>query len=93
VFGQINRRIHVIYPAAHTENQNIYIDMPQNFAATRPVNPPGAEPKITAELLWKGLERKARDPKTFIPAVTSCEVLKDEGNKASLFPSSARAMQ
>ena len=67
--------------------------MPQNFAVTRPVNPPGAEPKITAELLWKGLERKARDPKTFIPAVTSCEVLKDEGNKASLFPSSARAMQ
>jgi hypothetical protein len=32
------------------------------FAATRPVNPPGIEPIITEEQLWKGLEFKARNP-------------------------------
>ncbi|KAJ7848646.1 pectin lyase fold/virulence factor [Mycena olivaceomarginata] len=39
--------------------------MPYAFAATRPVNPPGAEPVLTEEQLWKGLEYKARNPGQF----------------------------
>ncbi|KAJ7637304.1 DUF1857-domain-containing protein [Mycena polygramma] len=36
--------------------------MPSSFAVTRPVNPPGVEPIISEEQLWKGLEYKARNP-------------------------------
>lgn len=32
------------------------------IAATRPVNPPGVEPVITEEQLWKGIEYKLRHP-------------------------------
>ncbi|KAJ7487886.1 DUF1857-domain-containing protein [Mycena latifolia] len=51
------------------------------FAVTRPVNPPGAEPVITEEQLWKGLEHKARNPSAFIPMISSCKVIVDEGKK------------
>ncbi|KAF7350310.1 DUF1857-domain-containing protein [Mycena venus] len=51
------------------------------FAATRPVNPPGVEPVITEEQLWKALEHKARNPAAFVPMITSCKVTVDEGNK------------
>ncbi|KAJ7096629.1 DUF1857-domain-containing protein [Mycena belliarum] len=51
------------------------------FAVTRPVNPPGAEPAITEEQLWKGLQYKARYPSAFVPMITSCKVVSDEGNK------------
>ncbi|KAJ7274879.1 DUF1857-domain-containing protein [Mycena rebaudengoi] len=49
------------------------------FAATRPVNPPGIEPIITEEQLWKGLEFKARNPQAFVPMITSCVVTSDSG--------------
>ncbi|KAG6820389.1 hypothetical protein H0H93_001159 [Arthromyces matolae] len=50
-----------------------------SFAASRRVNPPGATPLLTEEQVWKGLGIKARDPKTFVPIITSCEVLSDDG--------------
>ena len=55
--------------------------MSKNFAATRPVNPPGIEPKITIEQLWAAFEKKARDPKAFIPHIVSFSVVEDSGNK------------
>lgn len=55
--------------------------MPKNFAASRPVNPPGVEPKITIEQLWSGLAKKARNPKDYIPGVVSVSVLEDSGDK------------
>ncbi|KAJ6571584.1 hypothetical protein B0H19DRAFT_1130402 [Mycena capillaripes] len=51
------------------------------FAATRPVNPPGVEPVITEEQLWKGLEYKARNPSAFVPMISSCKVTVDDGKK------------
>ncbi|KAJ7603566.1 DUF1857-domain-containing protein [Roridomyces roridus] len=55
--------------------------MPHSFAVTRPVNPPGVEPVITEEQLWKALEIKARKPSAFVPIITSCKVTVDNGNK------------
>ncbi|KAG6841517.1 hypothetical protein C0991_010131 [Blastosporella zonata] len=52
-----------------------------SFAASRPVNPPGVTPVLTEEQLWKGLGIKARQPKKFVPMISSCEVLSDDGNK------------
>jgi len=55
--------------------------MPKPFAATRPVNPPGIEPKITIEQLWAGIVKKARDPKDFVPNVISSSIIEDSGDK------------
>ncbi|KAJ7310712.1 DUF1857-domain-containing protein [Mycena albidolilacea] len=55
--------------------------MSYSFAVTRPVNPPGVEPVITEEQLWKTLEYKARNPSAFVPMISSCKVTLDEGNK------------
>ncbi|KAJ7053311.1 DUF1857-domain-containing protein [Mycena amicta] len=55
--------------------------MPHAFAATRPVNPPGVEPVITEEQLWKALEYKARNPQAFVPMIISCKVTVDDGKK------------
>ncbi|KAJ7135853.1 hypothetical protein C8R44DRAFT_869550 [Mycena epipterygia] len=51
------------------------------FAATRLVNPPGVEPVITEEQMFKGLEYKARNPAGFIPMISSSKTTSDEGNK------------
>lgn len=53
------------------------------FAATRPINPPGASPVLTEEQVWKALEFKARNPQAFVPMISSCKVVKDEGSKVS----------
>ncbi|KAF7289821.1 DUF1857-domain-containing protein [Mycena indigotica] len=56
--------------------------MPPAFAATRPVNPPGASPVITEEQLWKGLEYRARKPQHFaVPMLASAKVTVDDGKK------------
>jgi len=52
-----------------------------SFAVSRLVNPPGASPVLTAEQVWKGYEIKVRKPQTFLPPVTGCDVVSDEGNK------------
>ncbi|GAA6017278.1 hypothetical protein JCM11491_000616 [Sporobolomyces phaffii] len=54
-----------------------------SFACTRPVNPPGVEPVLSEDQVWRGLEQKARNPILFVAAITSCEVVKDEGNKVT----------
>ncbi|KAJ7129086.1 DUF1857-domain-containing protein [Mycena filopes] len=51
------------------------------FAATRPVNPPGAEPVLTEEQLWKGLEYKSRNPIVFFPMITGTNMKSDDGDK------------
>ncbi|KAG6845167.1 hypothetical protein H0H87_012963 [Tephrocybe sp. NHM501043] len=53
-----------------------------SFAASRLINPPGATPVLTEDQVWKGLGIKARNPKTFVPMITSSEVVSDVGNKA-----------
>ncbi|GAA5931359.1 hypothetical protein JCM1841_002792 [Sporobolomyces salmonicolor] len=55
--------------------------MPSSIAATRTVNPPGASPLISEAQLWAGLEYKARNPQAFVPMITSCKVVEDQGNK------------
>ncbi|KAG5641666.1 hypothetical protein DXG03_004515 [Asterophora parasitica] len=52
-----------------------------SFAATRRVNPPGATPVLTEAQVWTGLGIKARNPQTFVPVITSCEVISDDGSK------------
>ncbi|GAA5882887.1 hypothetical protein JCM16303_006628 [Sporobolomyces ruberrimus] len=54
-----------------------------SFACTRPVNPQGVETVLSEEQVWAGLEHKARNPSLFVPAITSSEVIKDQGNKIS----------
>ncbi|KAF9526048.1 hypothetical protein CPB83DRAFT_858582 [Crepidotus variabilis] len=53
--------------------------MPKNFAATRLVNLPGAEPKITAAQLWKALELKLKQPELFLPAATGASFASEGG--------------
>ncbi|KAG6873096.1 hypothetical protein C0995_002939 [Termitomyces sp. Mi166 len=55
---------------------------PPSFSASRRVNPPGITPVLTEEQVWKGLGIKARNPQTFVPMITSCQVLSDDGTKA-----------
>jgi len=50
-----------------------------SFAATRRINPVGVVPKLTVEQVWKGLGIKARKPSTFVPVITSCEIVSDDG--------------
>ncbi|KAF8890620.1 hypothetical protein BD779DRAFT_1516055 [Infundibulicybe gibba] len=54
---------------------------PLSFAASRPVNPPGATPILTEAQVWKGLHMKARKPMSFVPAISSCDVVSDSGDK------------
>ncbi|MDF0487901.1 SRPBCC family protein [Sphingomonas sp. H39-1-10] len=46
--------------------------------ATVPVNPHG-EPRLTRDQIWKGLERKARDARLFLPPglCTRCDVTEE----------------
>jgi hypothetical protein len=53
---------------------NLYI------AYTQPVNPEGTTPVLTKDQVWAGLQRKVRNAPEFVPAIVSCEVLKEEGN-------------
>ena len=45
------------------------------FAHTAPVNPPGATPKVSREVLWRVLMMKAEDATPFISIMESCKVL------------------
>jgi hypothetical protein len=49
--------------------------------ATVPVNPDG-EPRLTREQVWKGLERKARDARLFLPPglCTRCDVTEESAS-------------
>ncbi|TFK22361.1 DUF1857-domain-containing protein [Coprinopsis marcescibilis] len=52
-----------------------------NFASSRRVNPPGVSPVLTAEQVWKGLQIKARDPISFVAAISSCKIVEDNGDE------------
>ena len=39
------------------------------------VNPPGAEPRLTREQVWRGLVMKAENAVPFVPGMTRCEVV------------------
>lgn len=54
-----------------------------SFASTRLINPPGVEPILTVEQVWNGLQRKARDPQRFVPAISECRIDNDQGNQVS----------
>jgi hypothetical protein len=54
-----------------------------SFASTRLINPPGVEPILTVEQVWKGLQRKAREPQRFVPAISECRIDDDQGNQVS----------
>ncbi|KAJ7436079.1 hypothetical protein B0H11DRAFT_2365881 [Mycena galericulata] len=49
--------------------------------ATRPVNPPDAQPVLTEKQLWRGLEYRARNPALFLPNVPASKMITDDGNK------------
>lgn len=53
----------------------------RSFAASRLVNPAGASPVLTEAQVWTGLGIKARNPQSFVPAITSCKVVSDNGEK------------
>ncbi|MBV9077639.1 MAG: DUF1857 family protein [Methylobacteriaceae bacterium] len=40
-----------------------------------PVNPPGAEPRLTRDEVWRGLVMKAENAVPFVPGMTRCEVV------------------
>lgn len=44
------------------------------YAATIPVNPPGAA-ALTRAQLWRGLEMKAENPLDFVPGMESCHIV------------------
>ncbi|KWU40968.1 DUF1857-domain-containing protein [Rhodotorula sp. JG-1b] len=52
-----------------------------SFASTRLINPPGVEPILTVEQVWKGLQKKAREPQRFVPAISECRIDNDQGNQ------------
>ncbi|KAF9460490.1 hypothetical protein BDZ94DRAFT_1169656 [Collybia nuda] len=53
----------------------------RNFAASRLINPLGSSPVLTEAQVWAGLGIKARNPQSFVAAITSCEVISDDGHK------------
>jgi hypothetical protein len=47
---------------------------------TIPVNPPGAEPTLNVDQVWRGLELKAENAIPFVNGMTRCDVLERTGN-------------
>lgn len=50
-----------------------------NIAFTSPINAPDASPILTQEQVWTGLKRKVRRAYEFVPVITACEVISEEG--------------
>ncbi|PNS14122.1 hypothetical protein CAC42_6635 [Sphaceloma murrayae] len=55
--------------------------MPTNIylAYTAPINPAGAEPVLTKPQVWAGLQRKIRHAQEFVSAISTCDVITDDG--------------
>ncbi|AUW58106.1 DUF1857 domain-containing protein [Sphingobium sp. SCG-1] len=45
-----------------------------------PVNPPGADPVLDREQVWRGLEMKAENALPFVPGMTQCDVVERKDN-------------
>ena len=43
------------------------------------VNADPKEPKLTRDLVWRGLVMKAENPLPFVPVITSCQVVERQG--------------
>ncbi|KAJ6529191.1 DUF1857-domain-containing protein [Mycena vulgaris] len=67
--------------------------MTHAFAVTRPVNPPGVEPAITEEQLWKGLEFRVHNPAAFVPMISSSKTTFDEGKKELTLANSGQVIE
>lgn len=50
-----------------------------NYAYSGPINPPDASPILSQAQVWAGLQRKIRNAQEFVPVITSCTVISDEG--------------
>ncbi|KAF7793580.1 hypothetical protein EIP86_004694 [Pleurotus ostreatoroseus] len=48
------------------------------IATTKPINTPSATPVLTREQVFAGLKIRARDPVKYIPAITSCKIVKED---------------
>ena len=44
------------------------------------VNPPGIEPTLNQEQIWRGLEMKAENALPFVPGMSKCEVVERHDN-------------
>ncbi len=44
------------------------------------VNPPGEEPVLTREQVWRGLEMKAENALPFVPGMTKCQIVERHDN-------------
>ncbi|KAL2185787.1 DUF1857-domain-containing protein [Thermothelomyces heterothallicus CBS 203.75] len=53
-----------------------------NLAYTAPINPRGADPELTPDQVWTGLQYKVRRADKFVPVITACEVLAEEESPA-----------
>lgn len=51
-----------------------------HLAYTAPINPPSASPVLTQSQVWTGLKRKVKRAYEFVPVITACEVISEEGN-------------
>jgi hypothetical protein len=51
-----------------------------HLAYTAPINPPDASPVLTQAHVFAGMRRKVRKAHEFVPVITDCEVLSEEGN-------------
>ncbi len=45
------------------------------------VNPSGAEPVLSRQQVWRGLEMQAKDALPFVPGMTRCDILERTGNQ------------
>lgn len=45
-----------------------------------PINPDGAEPSLSREQVWKGLEMKAENAIPFVNGMTQCDVIERDEN-------------
>ncbi|KAF4548053.1 Hypothetical protein D9617_32g091730 [Elsinoe fawcettii] len=55
--------------------------MPTNIslAYTAPINPPDAPVVLTKDQVWAGLQRKIRFAPEFVSAISTCDVVSDQG--------------
>lgn len=52
-------------------------------AYTEAINPAGAEPVLTREQVWKGLQIKVRQAEKFVPVISKTDVIEDKGDEVT----------
>ncbi|KFA51528.1 hypothetical protein S40293_06334 [Stachybotrys chartarum IBT 40293] len=51
-----------------------------NLAYTAPINPAGEPIVLTEDQVWAGLKRKVRRAYEFVPVITDCKVISEDGD-------------